>query len=238
MIRKITHKVKKGWAELALLSAEMIIVIILFLACILAFIFIARNVFVLKNETFDYRVFTFLESYVTDKKNNFMLFITFLGSHLFLIPANVLLIVYFLFIKKHRWYSIKIPAIALSSLALMFLLKTMFGRQRPDIPLIREVHGLSFPSGHALMSVTFYGLLIFIVWETVKKAWLKWTLCILLFFLILLIGFTRIYLRVHYPSDVFAGLAMGFLWLVISIYIIRRMEKFSKRKVIQQAVET
>lgn len=238
MIRKITHKVKKGWAELALLSAEMIIVLILFFACITAFIFIARNVFVLKDEAFDYRVFTFLESYVTDKKNNFMLFITFLGSHLFLIPANVLLIVYFLFIRKHKWYSIKIPAIALSSLALMFLLKNLFGRKRPDIPLIREVHGLSFPSGHALMSVTFYGLLIFIVWESVKQRWLRWTLSILLLLLILLIGFTRIYLRVHYPSDVFAGLAMGFLWLVISIYIIRRMEKFSKRKVVQQVVES
>jgi undecaprenyl-diphosphatase len=49
--------------------------------------------------------------------------------------------------------------------------------------------------------------------------------------LILIIGFSRIYLRVHYPSDVFAGFAVGFLWLVISIYIIRRIEKFSKREI-------
>jgi len=139
--------------------------------------------------------------------------------------------IYFLFIKKHRWYSIKIPVIALSSLALMFFLKTLFGRHRPDIPLLREAQGLSFPSGHALMSVTFYGLLIHIIWNTVKRKWLKWTLIILLILLILIIGFSRIYLRVHYPSDVMAGFATGFIWLVISIWIVKRIEKFSKREV-------
>jgi membrane-associated phospholipid phosphatase len=231
MIRKISHRIKKGWAEIALLSVEMIIVLVVFTISLVAFVFITRNVFVLKDEVFDYKVFAFLQSHVSEKNNAVMLFFTFLGTHLFLIPANLVLIVYFLFIKKHRWYSIKIPVIALSSLALMFLLKNLFGRHRPDIPLLREAQGLSFPSGHALMSVTFYGLLIYLVWHTVSRKWLKWLLISLLFLLILTIGFTRIYLRVHYPSDVFAGFAIGFLWLVISIWIMDRVEKFSKRKV-------
>jgi undecaprenyl-diphosphatase len=196
-----------------------------------AFVFITRNIFVLKDEDFDHKVFAYLEPHVTPLRNSVVLFFTFLGTHLFLIPANLLLIVYFLFIRRHRWYSIKIPTIALSSLALMFLLKNLFGRQRPDIPLLKEASGLSFPSGHALMSVTFYGLLIHIVWQTVKKPWLKWTICILLGMLILVIGFTRIYLRVHYPSDVFAGFATGFLWLVTSIWVVGKMEKWSKREV-------
>jgi len=232
MIRKISHRIKKGWAELALLSVEMIIVLVIFIISLIAFVFITRKVFVLKDEQFDYRVFEFLQAHVNEKTNNVMLFFTFLGTHLFLIPANLVLIVYFLFIRKHRWYSIKIPVIALSSLALMFLLKNLFGRHRPDIPLLREAQGLSFPSGHALMSVTFYGLLIYITWKTVTRKWLKWLLTISLLLLILIIGFTRIYLRVHYPSDVFAGFAIGFLWLVISIFIMDRVEKFSKRKII------
>jgi undecaprenyl-diphosphatase len=231
MIRKISHRIKKGWAELALLSIEMIIVLIVFTVSLVAFVFITRNVFVLKNEQFDYRVFDLLKSQVSEKRNAVMLFFTFLGTHLFLIPANLVLIVYFLFIKKHKWYSIKIPVIALSSLALMFLLKNLFGRHRPDIPLLREAQGLSFPSGHALMSVTFYGLLIYLAWNTVQKKWLKWLLVSLLLILILVIGFTRIYLRVHYPSDVFAGFAIGFLWLVISIRVMDLIEKFSKRKI-------
>lgn len=233
MIRQISDKVKKTRAELALLSIEVIVVTATFIISLVAFILITRHIFILKDEKFDYKVFDFLQSLVNKRNNSIMLFFTFLGTHLFLIPANILLIVYFLFIKKHRWYSIKIPVIAISSLALMFLLKNIFGRLRPDVPLLREAHGLSFPSGHALMSVTFYGLLVYIVWKTISRKWLKWLLIILLILLILIIGFTRIYLRVHYPSDVFAGFATGFLWLVISIWIMGRIEQFSKRKMDQ-----
>jgi membrane-associated phospholipid phosphatase len=231
MIARISNKVKKFWAGLALLSAEMIVVILLFSISLAAFILITRNIFILKDEAFDYRVFDFLGSYVSNRNNSIMLFLTFLGTHLFLIPANLVLLIYFLFIRKHRWYSIKIPTIAISSVALMFILKHLFGRIRPDIPLIKEAKGLSFPSGHAFMSVTFYGLLIYIVWQTVKPAWLRWTLVLALLTLILVIGFTRIYLRVHYPSDVFAGFATGFLWLVISIYTLRRIEKYTNRNI-------
>lgn len=233
MIRRFTHKIKKGWAELALLSVEVIIILIIFIVSVLAFVFITRNVFVLKNEVFDHKVFQMLEPFISGPRNNIVLFFTFLGSHIFLIPANLLLIIYFLFVKKHRWYSIKIPVIALTSLFWMLFLKNLFGRTRPDIPLLSEASGLSFPSGHALMSVTFYGLLIHIVWNTVKPNWWKWLLIVLLTLLILIIGFTRIYLRVHYPSDVFAGFAIGFLWLVISILAVGRMENFSKRKASQ-----
>jgi len=230
MIRWFSHKLKKGWAELALISVEVIFLLIIFILSLVAFVFITRNVFVLKNEEFDYKVFHFLEPYVSKTRNSIVQFFTFLGTHIFLIPANFLLIIYFLFIRKHRWYSIRIPVIALTSLGLMTLLKNLFGRSRPDIPLLHEVQGLSFPSGHALMSVCFYGLLVHIVWKMVKRPWLKWTLIVFLILLILFIGFTRIYLRVHYPSDVFAGFAIGFLWLVFSIWALGKLEKFSKRK--------
>jgi membrane-associated phospholipid phosphatase len=230
MIRRIHGGIKKFWASLALLSVEMIILLVLFMCALIGFIVVTRHIFVLKDENFDYRVFDFLKSYVSERNNDIMLFITFLGKHGFLIPANIALIIFFLFIKKHRWYTIKVPAIALSSLALMIVLKNLFGRNRPDIPLLQEAKGLSFPSGHALMSVTFYGLLIYIIWNTVKTPWLKWTISGLLLLLIFLIGFSRIYLRVHYPSDVLAGFATGFLWLVIAIFTVKRIEKFSNRK--------
>ena len=140
------------------------------------------------------------------------------------------MIAYFLFIRKHKWYSIKVPAIALSSLGLMFLLKNLFNRKRPEIPLLEEAKGLSFPSGHALMSVTFYGLLIYMVYKYVKRKELKWTLITLLVLLIMIIGTSRIYLRVHYASDVIAGYSMGFLWLVFTVWMLNRMERFSRRK--------
>jgi undecaprenyl-diphosphatase len=160
-----------------------------------------------------------------------MLFFTFLGTHNFLIPANLLLIAYFIFVKKHKWYSIKIPAIALTSLALMFGLKHLFGRPRPDVPLIFKAEGLSFPSGHALFSITFYGLLIYIIYKTVERPWLKWLSIVLLATLCFIIGFSRVYLRVHYATDVIAGFCVGFLWLVFAVWLLNRMERYSRRKV-------
>ena len=165
-----------------------------------------------------------------------MLFFTFLGTHEFLIPANLVLIAYFLFIKKEKWYSIKIPAIALSSLGLMFALKYVFHRSRPMIPLLEEAKGLSFPSGHALMSVTFYGLIIYIIFKTIKNKELKWSLISMLLLLILIIGFSRIYLRVHYASDVMAGYCIGFLWLAFTVHLLNKIEKYSIQK-LEQTIE-
>ena len=153
-----------------MLSIEMIIVLTLFGGALVLFVYMIRRVFFLRNNQFDDKVFAYLDNHVSSDNNQLMLFFTFLGKHDFLIPANLILIAYYLFIKKHRWYSIKVPAIALSSLALMFGLKHLFDRERPLVPLLEEARGLSFPSGHALMSVTFYGLLIYIVF---KNAYIK-----------------------------------------------------------------
>jgi membrane-associated phospholipid phosphatase len=237
MIGGISKRVKKFWAKIALLSVEMLVVLVVFMASLIAFVLITRRVFVVGTEEFDYRIFNSLEAYVSPANNQFMKAVTFFGTHEFLIPANLALIAWFLFIRKHKWYSIKVPAIALSSLLMMFFLKHLFGRKRPPIPLLEEARGLSYPSGHALMSMTFYGLIIYMIWTNVKNNAVRWTLVILLLAWILLIGFSRIYLRVHFPTDVMAGFAMGFLWLVISIWMLRRMEKYSQRKlnpIIQQ----
>jgi membrane-associated phospholipid phosphatase len=231
MFRRLSKGVKKFWAGIALLSVEMTAILGIFVLALIVFVYLVRRVFVLQNNGFDQKVFDYLGQFVTPFNNKLMLGITFLGKHEFLIPANLLLIAYFLFVKKHKWYSIRVPAIALSSLALMFILKNLFGRERPLIPLLQSAKGLSFPSGHALMSMTFYGLLIYITWHSVKNKNLKWTLIGLLFVLILLIGFSRIYLRVHYTSDVLAGFAMGWLWIVVSLKVIRQIEKQSKKQI-------
>jgi len=230
MFRYLSKRVKKFWAGVALLSAEMLVIGIVFFGSLLAFIFITRRIFLLRNEDLDDKVFDVIKPYINDTNTAIMNFITFFGKHEFLIPANLLLIAYFLFIKKHKWYSIKIPSIVISSLVLMFGLKRLFARDRPQDQLLEAAENFSFPSGHALMSVTFYGLMAYIVWHSVKNKSLKWTLIILLILWIITIGISRLYLRRHYYSDVAAGFAMGFLWLVISLKVIRQMEKYSMRK--------
>jgi len=230
MFVRLSKRVKRFWAQLALLSIEMTVVVVLFIVALSAFIYITRRVFVLNKTELDNNVFDYLKAHVSERNNDVMQFFTFLGTHQFLIPANLSLIAYFLFIKKHKWYSIKIPAIALSSLGLMFLLKGLFDRDRPLIPLLFEARGLSFPSGHALMSVTFYGLLIYMIFKGVKNPTLKWILIGLLIILIMIVGMSRVYLRVHYATDVIAGYCIGFLWLVFAVWLLNKIEKQGRRK--------
>jgi undecaprenyl-diphosphatase len=231
MFKRFSSKVKKAWASVALLSIEMVLIVAIFLLSLLLFAYLIRRVIVLQRTGFDEHVFSMLQPLISESTNNFMLFVTFLGTHKFLIPANLSLIAYFLFIKRHRWYSIKVPAIALSSLGLMFGLKHLFGRQRPEVPLLFEAEGLSFPSGHALFSITFYGLLVYIIFHSVKQKGLRWTLIVFLIILMFVIGFSRVYLRVHYASDVIAGFCVGFMWLVFAIWMLNRMERFSRRQI-------
>jgi undecaprenyl-diphosphatase len=241
MFRRFSSKVKKAWASVALLSAEMALIVAIFLGSLLLFAYLIRKVIVLQRTGFDEQVFALLEPMISETTNKFMLFVTFLGTHKFLIPANLTLIAYFLFIKRHKWYSIKVPAIALSSMGLMFGLKHLFGRPRPNVPLLFEAEGLSFPSGHALFSITFYGLLVYIIYHAVKQKGLRWALIVFLVVLMFVIGFSRVYLRVHYASDVVAGFCVGFMWLVFAIWMLNRMERFSRRQidpVVQQQPQT
>jgi len=229
MIRQLRERLKKNFTEIRLFSLEIFVLLAIFTIALAVFIIIARMVLEGSTQNFDNRALTFISGYVTKVNTAVMEFFTFLGTHLFLIPANLLLTGWVLFIKKRQWYSIKIPSVALSSLLLMFILKLIFRRDRPASPLLQAAKGFSFPSGHALMSVTFYGLLVLIVWQNVRQTWLKWALSVLLVLLILAIGLSRIYLRVHYASDVLAGFAVGLVWLLLSLWILSKVEKYSKR---------
>lgn len=231
MLSKIQSGLKKFFAGFTLLSFEVVVLLILFLSALAAFLYVAKMVFRDKKSVFDDAAFQFLSLHISNRNTDVMQFFTFLGTHTFLIPANILLVLYFLFINKHRWYSIKVPVVALSSLLLMFSLKFVFHRNRPLTPLMKEAMGFSFPSGHALISSTFYGLLIYIVWQNVKNKFLKWLLMIIFLLLIFLIGLSRVYLRVHYASDVIAGFCIGIMWLLLALWILSKIEKFSGKKV-------
>lgn len=230
MRKYISTRVKKAWASLALLSAELVLVLVLFVLSLFVFAFLVFRVIRLREEKFDLIVFRSLEPFVTDTNTSLMKFITFFGTHTFLIPANLLVIAYFLFIKKHRWYSIKVPVVAIGSVTAMMVLKLFFSRVRPDTPLLEEVKGFSFPSGHAMSAMTFYGLLIYLAYKYIPNPTLKALVIAFLSMFILAIGFSRIYLRVHYASDVIAGFSIGTIWLVLALWVTRKIEKSVARK--------
>jgi membrane-associated phospholipid phosphatase len=102
---------------------------------------------------------------------------------------------------------------------------------------LEPARGLSFPSGHAMSSLTFFGLIIYYVYRNVKDRNLKIALISVLTSVIFMIGLSRVYLRVHYASDVLAGFSAGIVWLFASIWILRKIELYSKRnlnKVVEQ----
>jgi membrane-associated phospholipid phosphatase len=230
IVKPVKRAVKKTIATITLLSLELLVVLVAFFGAFSLFIFVARMV-LKKRNGFDIWADNFITRYINDGNTNIMQFFSLMGDHRFLIPANLVLIFYFLFIKKHRWYSIKVPAVAISGVLLMFVLKFIFQRERPLTPLLEPARGLSFPSGHSLMSFTFYGLLIYLVWRNVESKLWSSILVTLLLIMILFIGISRVYLEVHYATDVIAGFSMGLMWLVLSIYILDKMEKYSRRKV-------
>lgn len=216
--------VKSFWEITALIAAQTLASMILFATSIAILVFFLRP-YMRKYKPADMAVFDRLSNISNPRNNRVMLFITALGNHKVLIPANLAMIFYFLFTGKQTWFSIRVGVIALSSLGLMFLLKYLFRRKRPLAPLLKAVKGLSFPSGHAIMSLTFYGLLAYICWHTVDIDWIRYGLVVLLAVLIFLIGFSRVYLRVHYASDVLAGFIIGLLWLFISLAILGKIEE-------------
>jgi membrane-associated phospholipid phosphatase len=215
------------WEITVLIIAEMLLSLLLFAAAIAILVFLIRKP-MRKHKPIDMAIFDRLQPLVSPQKSKIMLFITFLGKHQFLIPANLLLIFYFLFAAHQNWFSIRIITISLSSLVLMLLLKYLFQRKRPLSPLLKAAKGLSFPSGHAIMAVTFYGLLLYILLHTIDIDWVRYLVTVLLVLLIVLIGYSRVYLRVHYASDVLAGFVIGLLWLWISLSVLNSLEQSAK----------
>ena len=97
------------------------------------------------------------------------------------------------------------------------LLKVIIARDRPNINRLVTETGYSFPSGHSITSMVFYGYLIYLIYKYIDTKKIKILLIIILSLLIVTIGFTRIYLGVHYTSDVIGGFLLGVAYLIIFI---------------------
>jgi membrane-associated phospholipid phosphatase len=215
--------------RIKVLSIELGIILLAFVSSTIVVVFLVRQVFWAKKDSFDQAVFELFRGHVSERTTEVMQFFTIFGSHSFLVPANLALIAYSAFIRRDKWFAIKTAVVPLTSLLLMFGLKIFFNRKRPVDPLLQEVSGLSFPSGHALMSFTFFGFLIYMIFQRVKNLWLRTILIILCLGMIIMVCMTRIYLRVHYATDVLAGFSLGIIWLTLSLWILHIIEK-NKRK--------
>jgi membrane-associated phospholipid phosphatase len=204
------------------ITLEILVHLCVFIAITAAIVFILRT-HMRKYKPVDLHIFKKLERWHSANNNRFMTALTYLGKHHFLIPANLVLIAFFLIWGQHSWYAYRIVIISLSSLLLMFVLKHLFHRRRPADPLLDPAKGKSFPSGHAIMSVNFYGVILYMILQTTIPPYTKVLAAVFLILLILAIGFSRIYLQVHYASDVLAGFIIGCCWFYTSLHVLNNL---------------
>lgn len=198
------------------------------------FILIAKEVF--KKEIFniDQVIYNFLVEHRNAGLNIFFIAITELGSAGFLIFFTVISIIF----VRNKSYKILIP-INLAFIALVNqILKRIFVRPRPNMLRLVEENGYSFPSGHAMASTAFYGLLIIYIFRHVKNKKLRNSICIGLSSLIILIDLSRIYVGVHYASDVLAGSSLSISYLIILMKVIKEIrKKIAKKKKSEEIAE-
>ena len=182
--------------------------------CLILFSVICYGVLSYDSLVIDTKVYSFITSNImNDGLTPILKVITELGGVAFTVLAGVLI---FMFCKKIRWFvTFDLVGVTLVNQ----IIKHIVRRPRPNVLRLVEESGYSFPSGHSMVSMAFYGIIIYLVYKNVSNKYLKWTLIILLSLLILFIGFSRIYVGVHYFTDVASGFLLGLAYLIIYINI-------------------
>lgn len=138
----------------------------------------------------------------------------------------IVLATFFILMKQKRWLEVKgVLLCLLGGVVLNELLKRLFERARPDAFQVVEAAGYSFPSGHAMVSLCFYGMIAFLIARNIPLWYWRLVVIVSAALFILLIGISRIYLGVHYPSDVLAGYTAGTMWLAFSISLLMWRER-------------
>lgn len=219
-MQKPTYLVLRMKILLEKLTLSFVLLTATFVICLVGLLAVADLVFEDRNLSFDEYVFSHILPFINPTNTRIMEAITFLGSPVFLIPANILLILFFLLIKKLPYAALSITVISLTSTAVLFLLKAVLDRERPLLPVIAAAHGYSFPSGHTFSSVVFFGMLAYTTYKNVKSNFFKWSIITALIFITGTIGFSRVYLKLHFASDVIAGLFLGIMWLFLGKWVV------------------
>ena len=207
---------KDNWKEYIKKNLKWVVLFI----CLVGFLALTEDVFnkeIMQGDIIGYKMIsTFL---ISDFVTPIAKFITNFGGAVFLSIATIAL----LLLIKNKKIGLSIFSNIVIITILNQLLKRILRRPRPTEFRIVEETGYSFPSGHSMVSMAFYGYLIYLIYRYIKNKYVKWTLITILSILICLIGISRIYLGVHYTSDVLGGFLLSISYLVIYISSIKKL---------------
>ncbi|WP_289137967.1 phosphatase PAP2 family protein [uncultured Brevibacillus sp.] len=165
---------------------------------------------------FDSYVIEKVQSLITPKLTSVMQVFTALASTWSLVTLAAISIVIMLWQHK-RWEALFLLLALGGGVGFNLLLKWLYRRERPSIHRLVEESGYSFPSGHSMAAFIFFGMMAMLLTLFVVSRAVKIVILLAAVVLILLVGISRIYLGVHYPSDVLAGFTAGGVWLVMCL---------------------
>ena len=189
---------------------------IIFSICLILFLALAEDVFNKEIMQGDIIGYNFVKTYlIKEQVTPIMKIVTFFGGATCLIGLTIILFI----IIKNKKIGLVIGINLITITILNQLFKFILQRPRPTEYRIINETGYSFPSGHSMISMAFYGFLIYLIYKYVKNKKLKYISITLISILIIFIGISRIYLGVHYTSDVLAGFLFSISYLIIYILV-------------------
>lgn len=204
----------------------IVVAILMIIFFILVYLFKSKKI-----QPFDNMIYNFVKGIQNETLTSIFKVITEFGGITSVFFITVITVLVLCFANKRKialWVSMNI---IISSL-IYSIFKNIIQRPRPPEAerLIIE-SGFSFPSGHTTNNVAFYGLAIYLIYKNVTNKKIRNTLCVILGIIPILIAFSRIYLRVHYPSDVVAGICLGISIVILFINnIIKNGEVYEEKR--------
>ncbi|HUQ19051.1 MAG TPA: phosphatase PAP2 family protein [Gemmatimonadaceae bacterium] len=220
----------RGASLLGALGIFLVAGVIVAAFCTWAFSEIAETVMAGGTQGFDENILRWLHARHTHALDAAMIEITALGT-----GTVVLMIVcvaaLFLTLTKHKYSAMLLLVATAGGILLDLILKLRFDRPRPHVfEWGTNAVSSSFPSGHAMSATIVYSTVAYLAARLQTRVWARWATMLLAVILIFLICLSRLYLGVHYPSDVIAGVVIGLAWAGFCMATLEAMQKFSRRR--------
>jgi len=194
-----------------------------------AFAEIASHVRAGRTQAFDERILTWIGQNTPPVVEQVMLEITFLGTGS-VVGVMVGIVALFLWLTRHKYSAALLLVATAGGLVLNSVLKAGFDRPRPQL-FTWGTHALtsSFPSGHAMSAAAVYGTIAYLAARLQRRRWARVLTLLAAAVLIVLICLSRLFLGVHYPSDVIAGVIIGLAWAGFCMATLEVFQKFAAR---------
>jgi len=204
-----------------------------FLICLGLGIFFGYTVTAISNksiEHFDTTIIGFVQSIEAPWLTSVMKIFTMIGAWQGVAPITMIAFLLLFFKYKYKKQAFLLVIVIGGTVLFNALLKIYFKRDRPEFYRMLDAGGFSFPSGHTMSAFSLYVILAFIIWRNIKTPLGRFSLILFTTFMIAMICLSRIYLGVHYPSDIIGGIAASAFWLTIATTVYRFYQNPREKK--------